>query len=402
MMLEGGGLIMFLREQHLLFELAYTLVDKENFNLLHISKQDNEIWLEKVENKKSKVVRLLHKGFDWKNYLKKDVAQVFQKTKALKKILTGKTVDIYNVYISTHQPIDDWEELKRPMLLKEKNPPVMNVYYISLQDPDEEVARLKKDIDINQFNLGVLESSKELENQIQQYKLKIARILYDKQEAVKSVFSFGKPLFTYILIAMNVFMFLVTIATGSTTDPNHLISLGAKFNPLIIEGEWWRIISSMFLHGGLIHILMNMIALYYLGILVERIYGSWRFIWIYMLAGIGGGLASFAFSQYVGVGASGAIFGLFGALLFFGLIHKKIFLQSMGKGIMMIIGINIVIGIVIPNIDMSAHLGGLIAGFLAAAICHLPKEHHKLAQAGAILLYISVISALVVYGLEVW
>lgn len=393
---------MFLQEQHLLYELAYTLVVKENFNLLHINKEDNEIWLEKVEHKKSKVIRLLHKGFDWKNHLKTDVARVFQKTKAIKKLLTGKTIDIYNVYISTHQPVDSWEELKRPMLLKEKNPPVMNVYYISLNDPGDEIARLKKDIDIQHFEFNVVEDDQEAETMIQQYKLKIASILYAKQEAVKSVFSFGKPFLTYILIALNVMMFAVMIAAGSSTDPEHLIRFGAKFNPLIIEGEWWRIISSMFLHSGFIHILMNMVALYYLGIIVERIYGSWRFMWIYLLAGIGGGLASFAFSVYVSVGASGAIFGLFGALLFFGLIHKKIFMQTMGRGILTVIGINIAIGLTIPQIDMSAHIGGLITGFLAAAICYLPKKHHIGIQVVAALSYIGIIGALVIYGLNIW
>src|SRR5690625_1349216 len=248
---------MFLQEQHLLYELAYTLVVKENFNLLHINKEDNEIWLEKVEHKKSKVIRLLHKGFDWKNDLKTDVARVFQKTKAIKKLLTGKTIDIYNVYISTHQPVDSWEELKRPMLLKEKNPPVMNVYYISLNDPGDEIARLKKDIDIQHFEFNVVEDDQEAETMIQQYKLKIASILYAKQEAVKSVFSFGKPFLTYILIVLNVIMFAVMIAAGSSTDPEHLVSFGYKFNPLIIEGVLWRYMCSLVLCSCFFHLFIH-------------------------------------------------------------------------------------------------------------------------------------------------
>src|SRR5699024_11658497 len=124
--------------------------------------------------------------FDKKNILKADVDQVYKKTKVIKKLLNRKYIDIYKVYILTYQLVDYWEEMKRPMLLKEKNPPVMNVYYISLNDPGDEIARLKKDIDIQHFEFNVVEDDQEAETMIQQYKLKIASILYAKQEAVKS------------------------------------------------------------------------------------------------------------------------------------------------------------------------------------------------------------------------
>src|SRR5690625_7775775 len=96
---------------------------------------------------------------------------------------------------------------------------------------------------------------------------------------------------------------------------------------------------------------MNMLALYYLGTAVERIYGPRKFLFIYTLGGVVGGLASFAFTVNVSAGASGAIFGLFGALLFFGLTYKKIFFQTMGKGLLILIGINVVFGFVVPQID---------------------------------------------------
>src|SRR5699024_1398762 len=125
----------------------------------------------------------------------------------------------------------------------------------------------------------------------------------------------------------------------------------------VIDNEWWRILTSMFLHIGWAHIAMNMIALYFLGSIVERIYGAKRFLAIYFLAGIGGGLASFLFPENISAGASGAIFGLFGALLFFGVIYKKIFFQTMGKGVLLIIGVNIVFGFGVPYIDMAGHIG---------------------------------------------
>ncbi|MFP3361059.1 rhomboid family intramembrane serine protease, partial [Planococcus sp. SIMBA_143] len=83
-------------------------------------------------------------------------------------------------------------------------------------------------------------------------------------------------------------------------------------------------------------------------------------------------LASFAFSYNISAGASGALFGLFGALLFFGVIYKKVFFQTMGRGVLIILAINIVFGFLVPQVDYSAHLGGLAAGFIASAIIHLP------------------------------
>src|SRR5690625_6084003 len=139
-------------------------------------------------------------------------------------------------------------------------------------------------------------------------------------------------------------MFFILEINGGSTDVETLIQFGAKYNPAMIDGEWWRLISSMFLHIGFFHLAMNMLALYYLGVAVERIYGSRRFLMIYFLAGIAGSLTSFAFSINVSAGASGAIFGLFGAMLFFGIIHKKVFFQTMGRNIITIVAINIKIG----------------------------------------------------------
>src|SRR5690625_6818338 len=99
-----------------------------------------------------------------------------------------------------------------------------------------------------------------------------------------------------------------------------------------------------------------------------------KFLFIYLLSGIIGGLASFAFTINVSAGASGAIFGLFGALLFFGLHERKIFLQTIGRGIIFVILFNIIFGFTVPYIDNVAHLCGLVAGFIISAIVHLPKR----------------------------
>ncbi|QGS68867.1 rhomboid family intramembrane serine protease [Oceanobacillus sp. 143] len=188
---------------------------------------------------------------------------------------------------------------------------------------------------------------------------------------------------------------------GGSTATATLIEFGAKYNPAILENnEWWRIISATFLHIGFLHLIMNMLAVYYLGTVVERIYGRFRFLFIYFLAGIGGGLASLSFTVNISAGASGAIFGLFGALLFFGLIYKQIFLQTMGYNILFILGINLIFGLFIQQIDMAAHLGGLATGFIASAIVYLPRKRNLIKQSLAVGIYLIVFVGLVILGYE--
>src|SRR5690625_3467192 len=130
--------------------------------------------------------------------------------------------------------------------------------------------------------------------------------------------------------------------------PN-LINIGAKYNPAMIECDWWRASTSMFFHIGVLHLCMNMLDPDYLGVLLARIYGTKRFIVIYILSGIGGSLTSFACSASISAGASGALFGPFGALLFFGVDYKNLFFQTMGKNVIFILILNLVIGIVIDR-----------------------------------------------------
>src|SRR5699024_2809196 len=230
---------------------------------------------------------------------------------------------------------------------------------------------------------------------IRYYKHELKRLLHHKRTEIENVFSRGKPIFTYGLLILNMLMFLLLERHGGSMNTETLIDFGAKYNPSIIDGQWWRIFSAMFLHIGFLHLFMNMLALYYLGTAVEKIYGSARFLVIYVLAGIGGGLASFAFTTNISAGASGALFGLFGALLFFGVIYKKLFFQTMGRGLLVIIGINIVLGFSVQQIDMGAHLGGLVTGFVASALVHLPKKKHAGIQLVGFVIYTAIIFGLI-------
>src|SRR5699024_5665965 len=141
---------MHINEQYTLYSLAHRFVKDYKYNVLYINEQLSEVWLEKKDQKKSRVIRFIQRGFDWKNHLKKDVAGVFQRAKNLKQHLSSKNVEIFNIYVTTYQPIDSWEELKKPMRLKEKNPMWMYLYYLDESDYVDEYVRLQEDIGMSE------------------------------------------------------------------------------------------------------------------------------------------------------------------------------------------------------------------------------------------------------------
>lgn len=171
----------------------------------------------------------------------------------------------------------------------------------------------------------------------------------------------------YAITAINIILWLIMEADGSSTDISTLIKYGAKYNILIMEGQYWRLFTSMFLHIGIAHLLFNSYALINFGRLVEKIYGKFKFLIIYIASGLIGSIASFALSPAISAGASGAIFGLMGALLFYYKKRPKLSSQIFGPNLFMVIAFNLFYGFTQSNIDNYAHIGGLVGGFLAAS-----------------------------------
>lgn len=175
---------------------------------------------------------------------------------------------------------------------------------------------------------------------------------------------------TPALVVINVLAYLWEVTTGALTSNAALLAHGALYTPLVVQGgQWWRIVTSAFLHGGLSHIALNMFALYQIGTFVETMVGSWRMAAIYAVSLLGGGLAVVYFGSPndVTVGASGAIFGLFGALLAIG-----VRLGSRGRWLITqtlpVLVINLVFTFAVPFISKSAHIGGLVSGFVAGFV----------------------------------
>jgi rhomboid protease GluP len=184
-----------------------------------------------------------------------------------------------------------------------------------------------------------------------------------------------KPWVTYGLLAANFAMFAFELAEGASLSgptPQEMIALGGDFAPLTRNGEPWRLVTAMFLHYGAIHIGMNMVCLYQIRI-VERMLGRAEFLALYFAAGLVGGLASLATHPHaVSAGASGAVFGMFGAFTAVMVVRRKQIDPGAWQRTMRSLGtffaINMVFGLAQSGIDVTAHLGGLAVGFVGAFV----------------------------------
>lgn len=192
---------------------------------------------------------------------------------------------------------------------------------------------------------------------------------------------------TPLIAALIVIAFVGELAMGvPLVGPTaaQLLAVGGNFGPLFVEGQWWRPLSSIFVHAGILHIAFNLWAFWNAGVLTERIFGNAAFLVLYFLGGFGGALASLVAHPFtVSVGASGAVFGVYGALLAFAALHRGVFpptfLTQQRNSILGFLGYNIVFGLAQHNTDMAAHAGGFVIGMAAGAVLGRdvlrPREH---------------------------
>ncbi|MFC6175835.1 rhomboid family intramembrane serine protease [Companilactobacillus huachuanensis] len=186
----------------------------------------------------------------------------------------------------------------------------------------------------------------------------------------------SKSYVTWVLLAVTIGVFIVESLVGGSQNYQTLLLMGAKTNNLVQAGQWWRLITPIFLHIGIFHIFMNGFTLLYVGQILEPMVGHWRFFVIYMLSGIMGNLASFAFgaNNVISAGASTSLFGMFAAFLALGLIYRENrFLRELGKSFLGLIAVNLLMDLTMSGIDIWGHIGGAVGGLLLGYALGLPK-----------------------------
>lgn len=218
------------------------------------------------------------------------------------------------------------------------------------------------------------------------------------------------PPMTRVLIALNVLVFVVMLfgGAGFWHSPNTVqLTWGANFAPATADGQWWRLVSAMFLHFGALHLGMNMLALWDGGKLVERMFGAVRFLVIYLVSGVGGNLLSLVIqgNDAVSGGASGAIFGIYGALLVYVWFARRHMQAQEFRwlfwGALLFSALTILMGYIIPGIDNSAHIGGFVTGIVMATLflpsTILPSKQLSLTQGVAAVGWIAALFVLLTH-----
>lgn len=199
----------------------------------------------------------------------------------------------------------------------------------------------------------------------------------------EDVFRPKKPVITYALIAINVVIYILSLFNDS------ILQMFAVNRFYIVElNQYYRLFTGIFLHANLLHLLFNMYALYVIGMQLESFLGKWKYLAVYLLSGLGGSMLSIFFSNNFSVGASGAIFGLMGALLYFG-YHYRVYLDSVVKSqIIPLIVINLFIGFTVSGIDNWAHIGGLVGGILSCMAVGVKYKSSRFEMINGVIMYL--------------
>ncbi|MGM9892280.1 rhomboid family intramembrane serine protease [Limosilactobacillus sp.] len=180
---------------------------------------------------------------------------------------------------------------------------------------------------------------------------------------------------TVIIIAIQVIVYVMMTLAGGSENSVILLRFGALQAGLVHAGEWWRLITPVFVHIGFAHILINSITLYFIGMYVEQLFGHWRMVAIYFISALTGNLLSaYWLPTGISAGASTAIFGLFGAFIMLGLSFRdNQAIRILSRQFLILVVLNIVTDLMVPGIDLAGHIGGLFGGFLAAYMVAAPR-----------------------------
>ncbi|MBQ9319149.1 MAG: rhomboid family intramembrane serine protease [Bacilli bacterium] len=343
----------------IVMRLIHYFITDQGYNpvLLHGAK--DEIWLEKADGD-YKIIRIVSNYIHNNEQLDLDIYRTTQILKRIKRKMFSFKINALSIFVN----LGDNVHIDEPKL--------HNIECVELKKFDD-IAKYKS---ITNAFPNILEVGNDDTKGLELFLKLTDDINHKNQEEnkkVEEIFSKKKPIVTYSLIAINIIIYAIMGIIGKNLiemNPNFLYKYGALVNKsqMVNNFDYLRIVSSIFLHGGLIHLLCNMYTLYVIGPQVESFFGKVKYILIYLISGICGNLLSMLFlaDNHVSIGASGAIFGLLGAIVYFG-YHYRVYLGTVIKSqIIPLIVVNLFIGYMVSGINNTAHIGGLIGGVLAA------------------------------------
>ena len=347
----------------MIMKLSHYFITEKNYNPIILHGINDEIWLENLDSD-YRVVRIVWHYIHNNEQMNFDKFKLNRIIKQIKKKTFTFNMNVLSIYVDVGENVtmvEEEEHFKSIFANKVKdlkNPELLEVF------PDI--------IEKTKFEEKGIDLFAKITNDINNTNI-------DKGEKLAKIFTNKSSLITYTIIIICVIVFgLMYILGNGSMDEGTLITFGANLGFLTKNGEYFRLLTCAFLHIGIVHLLFNMYALYVIGPQVESFFGKFKFTLIYLLSAISASTLSLIFNDNViSAGASGAIFGLLGALLYFGYYYRVYLGNVLKSQIVPIILINLVFGFVVSGVDNAAHIGGLIGGVLTSMALGAPDKNNK-------------------------
>ena len=364
-------------KEKIVMRLVHYLITQENYTPIVVNGVKNEVWLENNEGP-YKIVRINSNYIHNKEQYRFDLFKINNIAKQIKKKTLSLKVNVLNIFLDLNDDVKVGE--------------VKNIDSISIKD-DKEL--INNELIKNAFpsiKTGLIDVKDNVDlliNVTNDINEKTAK----DNKVYESVFKPKKIIITNIIITLCVLVYILQIFYPE------LLYWGANIRDFVKMGHIYRIFTCTFIHAGIIHLLCNMYSLFIIGSQLETFIGKARFIFVYVISAISGSLMSLVFTTGASVGASGAIFGLLGSLLYFG-YHYRIYLGSVLRNqIIPIIILNLLLGFMLPGVDNAAHIGGLIGGYLATVSVGIKNKSNRTEMINGIIVLIIYIAFLVYMGI---
>ena len=361
-------------------KLLHYFITKKNYTPIIVQGVENEIWLENLDSE-YKVVRIVNGYIHNDEQLEFDAFKTKRMVKKIKRKTLSLNIKTLNILTDVGENVD-------------RNKTFPNVDIIYFQDENSFIKeKVIKDV------FPDLKDNLEYTEDGLQLFFKITEDINQKnRKDAMETDAILEPKKPYITIGIIVFLWIIYLLT-KIGYVSFLVNNFILYGEWVRNGEIYRLLTGTFLHGDLIHILCNTYALFMIGSMVEGYYGRKKYLIIYFVSAITGSLLSICMSDIPSVGASGAIFGLLGALLYFG-YHYRVYFGSVILGrIIPVVIINLAIGFMISGIDNFAHIGGLIGGILISKALGVNSKDKKSDKINGIIMTVIYIVFLVILGI---
>ena len=365
----------FNKKDELIMSLVHYFVTEEDYSPINVRGAKNEIWLENLEAP-YKIIRINSKYIHNEEQYNMDIFKLGFVVRQIKRKTLSFKMKVLNICLDMNDSVK-LEEVKNINTISVNSiSDLKKNKFLGELFPKIKTERLKRTDDI----IKVLNATEDINKKTTK-----------ENNKYEEVFKPKKIIVTKIIIILCIIMYFLSLFISDNFNYSLLI-LGANNKSLVLKGEIYRLIACAFLHGGILHLVVNMYSLWIVGSQVENYIGKFKYIIIYLLSALMGSMFSLVFlGNSISIGASGAIFGLMGSLLYFGYHYRLYLSNALTNQLIPIIILNLFLGFCIDNM---AHIGGLVGGYLATMIVGVKYKSTKSEMINGIIVYLLLIAFL--------